>query len=283
MAPERNYAPLPYEYLEEMDELNDAEFGRLARALLRYSMTGEPIALSGNERFYAKRVMLREDRFRESFANQSATRSQAGRNAANTRWKNHDTDAYKGNAENANAYGRNAKNANAYKRIASNAKNANTKADANTKAEPCTEADSSCSTPLPPASGRRAAAAAGNDPDLARAATELLSFIPQLSPPHMDEFKAFYASLGADVCVMAVYEAREAGVNGGGAWRYVKSVLERCERSNIRSLAAWDADQAARRQRGSESHGRTGSNSPAHAGEIPEKDNKWGIQATPLD
>ena len=273
MAPERNYAPLPYEYLEEMDELNDAEFGRLARALLRYSMTGEPIALSGNERFYAKRVMLREDRFRESFANQSATRSQAGRNAANTRWKNHDTDAYKGNAENANAYGR----------TASNAKNANTntKAEAETNTE--TKANSSGSTPLPPASGGKAAAAAGDDSDFAKAVRELLNYIPQLSPPHMDAFKAFYASLGADVCVMAVYEAREAGVNGGGAWRYVKSVLERCERSNIRSLAAWDADQAARRQRGSESHGRTGSNSPAHAGEIPEKDNKWGIQATPLD
>lgn len=63
---ERTYAALPYEYLDEMEELNDAEFGRLARALLRYSMTGEPIALSGNERFYAKRVMNREDRYQEN-------------------------------------------------------------------------------------------------------------------------------------------------------------------------------------------------------------------------
>ena len=64
---EREYAPLPYEYLDEMEELNDAEFGRLARALLKYSMTGELIALSGNERFYARRVMNRENRYRESF------------------------------------------------------------------------------------------------------------------------------------------------------------------------------------------------------------------------
>lgn len=60
----RNYAALPYDYLEEMAALNDAEFGRLTRALLVYSMTGEPIALCGNERFYAKRVMAQEDRFR---------------------------------------------------------------------------------------------------------------------------------------------------------------------------------------------------------------------------
>lgn len=57
----RNYAALPHDYLEEMQELNDAEFGRLTRSLLKYSMTGEPIALSGNERFYAKRVMAAED------------------------------------------------------------------------------------------------------------------------------------------------------------------------------------------------------------------------------
>lgn len=37
----RNYAALPYDYLEEMEALNDAEFGRLTRALLAYSMTGE--------------------------------------------------------------------------------------------------------------------------------------------------------------------------------------------------------------------------------------------------
>nr|DAE22155.1 MAG TPA: NinG recombination protein [Siphoviridae sp. ctLsx2] len=61
----RNYAALPYDYLEEMEALNDAEFGRLTRALLSYSMTGEQIALCGNERFYAKRVMSQEDRFKK--------------------------------------------------------------------------------------------------------------------------------------------------------------------------------------------------------------------------
>lgn len=63
----RNYAALPYEYLEDMEALSDAEFGRLCRSLIIYSATGEPIALSGNERFYAKRVMRIEDSFKETY------------------------------------------------------------------------------------------------------------------------------------------------------------------------------------------------------------------------
>ena len=47
----RNYAALPWEYKREMSTLNDAEFGRLCRALLEYSESGTPIALCGNERF----------------------------------------------------------------------------------------------------------------------------------------------------------------------------------------------------------------------------------------
>lgn len=84
----RNYAALPYDYLEEMEALDDAEFGRLTRALLAYSMTGEQIALCGNERFYAKRVMAQEDRFKASYDGISATRSEAGKAGAVARWQN---------------------------------------------------------------------------------------------------------------------------------------------------------------------------------------------------
>ena len=84
---DRNYAALPFEYLEEMEDLDDAEFGRLIRALLRYSRDGEKIALNGNERFFAKRVMSREDRFEEGFENQKKARSSAGREGAKARWR----------------------------------------------------------------------------------------------------------------------------------------------------------------------------------------------------
>lgn len=74
----RDYAAVPHEYWEEMSELSDEEFGRLMRALLRYSETGESIALSGNERFYAKRVMAEEDRHKKSYEAVCAARSAAG-------------------------------------------------------------------------------------------------------------------------------------------------------------------------------------------------------------
>ena len=106
----RNYAALPFDYLKEMEALNDAEFGRLTRALLVYSMTGEKIALCGNERFYANRVMAQEDRFKASYAEISDVRSEAGKAGAAARWQNG-----KGgfaNGKNSNAIPANGKNGN---------------------------------------------------------------------------------------------------------------------------------------------------------------------------
>lgn len=78
----RNYAALLHEYLEEMEDLSDAEFGRLCRSLLAYSMTGASPALSGNERFYFKRVKMQEDRFQASYDDLTEKRREAGRKGA---------------------------------------------------------------------------------------------------------------------------------------------------------------------------------------------------------
>ena len=78
----RNYAALLHEYLEEMEDLSDAEFGRLCRSLLEYSMTGTSPALSGNERFYFKRVKMQEDRFQASYDDLTEKRREAGRKGA---------------------------------------------------------------------------------------------------------------------------------------------------------------------------------------------------------
>ena len=104
----RNYAALPYDYLEEMEALNDAEFGRLTRALLTYSMTGEQIALCGNERFYAKRVMSQEDRFKASYEDVSTARSEAGKAGAAARWQN--SKRIFANGKNSKAISANGKN-----------------------------------------------------------------------------------------------------------------------------------------------------------------------------
>lgn len=63
----RDYAAVPYEYLDEMDCLSDAEFGRLIRALLEYSKSGEAEELQGRESILWKRVRNREDRYKENF------------------------------------------------------------------------------------------------------------------------------------------------------------------------------------------------------------------------
>ena len=84
----RNYAALPHEYLEEMEELSDEEFGRLIRGLISYSRSGEAFSPSGNERFYVRRVMMQEDRFQENYEDISEKRSEAGKIGANKRWQN---------------------------------------------------------------------------------------------------------------------------------------------------------------------------------------------------
>ena len=141
----RNYAALPYDYLEEMDALNDAEFGRLTRALLVYSMTGEQIALCGNERFFVKRMMAQEDRYKASYDDIATTRSEAGKAGAAARWQN---------GKRIFAHGKNSK------AISANGKNGNTetKTDTNTetniqlsndsKGEYCAEPQAAAAPPV---------------------------------------------------------------------------------------------------------------------------------------
>lgn len=121
----RDYAALPHEYLEEMAALNDAEFGRLVRSLLVYSREGTPIALCGNERFYAVRVMTREDRYQESYIKTQEERSNAGKAGANARWGN----------KNANACDRMETHTNACDGMLDDGKNGNTKTETKTETE----------------------------------------------------------------------------------------------------------------------------------------------------
>lgn len=88
----RNYTAIPHGYLEECEMLSDAEFGRLIRALLRYSIYGEVIETGGNEAFFAKRLMMQEDRYRARFDEISRRRAEAGRQGAAKRWGGADAD-----------------------------------------------------------------------------------------------------------------------------------------------------------------------------------------------
>jgi hypothetical protein len=148
MGNDRNYAALPHEYLEEMQPLSDAEFGRLVRSLLAYSKDGTQIALSGNERFYAARVMNCEDRFQQSFSDKSRN----GKNAASARWNRNanacedmriDANACEPMQDDANACETMRTDANRCERMRTDATNTktNTKTNTNTKTKTNTKAN----------------------------------------------------------------------------------------------------------------------------------------------
>ena len=81
-----NYCAVPHAYLDECETLTDEEFGRLVRALLRYSRDGEAIDLSGNERFFARRMMNQEDVNALRYAEIAEKRREAGRRGAAAKW-----------------------------------------------------------------------------------------------------------------------------------------------------------------------------------------------------
>lgn len=84
----RNYAAVPHDYFFEMLDLNDEEFGRLIRALLIYSMDGVECDLPGNERFFWRRVVNRENGLQEHYNALLKKRSEAGKKGAQARWEN---------------------------------------------------------------------------------------------------------------------------------------------------------------------------------------------------
>lgn len=141
----RNYAALPYDYLEEMDALNDAEFGRLTRALLVYSMTGEQIALCGNERFFVKRMMAQEDRFKASYDDIATTRSEAGKAGAAARWQN--GKRIFANGKNSKPMSANGKNGNTETKTDTNTET-NIQLSTDSKGEYCAEPQAASAPPV---------------------------------------------------------------------------------------------------------------------------------------
>lgn len=80
------YTPIPHEFLEEMGELSDAEYGRLIRWCQTYSITGEEIELSGNERFFRVRCKSQIDKAKEAYEESARKKSEAGKRGMEKRW-----------------------------------------------------------------------------------------------------------------------------------------------------------------------------------------------------
>lgn len=80
-----NYTPIPHDFLEEMGELSDAEYGRLVRWGQEYMIRGTTTGLSGNERFYAKRMQMQLDRYKANYEEALEQKRAAGRASAEQR------------------------------------------------------------------------------------------------------------------------------------------------------------------------------------------------------
>lgn len=224
----RNYAALPHEYLEEMDTLSDAEFGRLCRALLRYSMDGREGQLQGAEKVVWKRVKMQEDRFQESYKELTNSRREAGKKGAAKRWHSMASDG---------------------KAMASDGKNAYTETKTETNIPPPIGGrDTHAREAAPAVSAQsdflgcaaRSAPFRPADPKIAAvfsAYTEKIGGKSPLTKRIQDKLLFFLGTMGPECCIRAMDEAVEMGKI---SWRYVEKVLESKMAQGVKCLADWE-------------------------------------------
>lgn len=81
----REYTPIPFEFLEELDGLSDEEYGRLIRAMQVYSISGEEPELQGVERLFWKRCRNTIDRYNESYEKRNISNAENGRKGGRPR------------------------------------------------------------------------------------------------------------------------------------------------------------------------------------------------------
>lgn len=220
----RNYAALPHEYLEEMDILSDAEFGRLCRALLMYSMDGKEGQLEGAEKVLWKRVKRQEDRFQESYDERIEMKRSAGKKGAEKRWH--------GMAYDSRAM---AEDGAAINSMADDSKNGKTETETKIK----TETDI-----FPPDGGKNLRAR--NHAVAAVQADYLNRINPSASPGSLDELAGFVETVGPEVCKRAFDIALDTKKT---TWPYIRAILQDKQRRGVKCLADWDALEK-KRERG---------------------------------
>ncbi len=216
----RRYTPLPFEYLEEMELLSDEEYGRLIRALQRYSMLGELVECPGREAFYYKRVIHREDRFHKEFELIQKQRSCAGKKGAKARWgaeKKEEVSANQIFFEPTVGEG-------------TDGKNGNTKAEAQTQTE---------SHDIPAGAGKYQGKTGAPAPaietveDFCRLVREKLNL--HMSEAARMEFREQYADLGSELWQRAVERCNE---EGRLSWCYLRGILR-----NMKNCGVGSAEQ----------------------------------------
>lgn len=216
------YIKLFLDYLDALEPFSYVERGRLFTALLEYGKTGEAPQLTGNERFLFPMMKAQIDRdfaaWREKDESLHDVRADAGRKGGQAR-------ASKGKQGQANQ-------ANASKGKQTKHKTKTTDNDYGLLTNDNT------TPPIPPSADNAAAAwAAGYDPAYGEVMSALLDFIPEASEIARGEMTAYYQELGREICLRAIWTARD---ERKGGFSYIRGILRRCQKEGIRTLADWD-------------------------------------------
>ena len=232
----RNYAALKHDYLLEMEELTDAEFGRLCRELLRYSIDGTESQMKGNERFFWNRVKMQEKRAKESYEELCQTRSESGKKGGRPK-KQKEASESKEKRKN--------------QMVSEKTKGNQTQANESKKSQYEKEYEYENNS-LPPIGGGLYAHAREGTPRQSEAVAYYCQHInPTPSGYSLQALERFEGILGAEVTIHAIQIAQDERKQ---SWNYIKAILERYEREGVRSLADIQASeqqhQAARQQQG---------------------------------
>lgn len=231
----RNYAALKHDYLLEMEELTDAEFGRLCRELLRYSIDGTESQMKGNERFFWNRVKMQEKRAKESYEELCQTRSESGKKGGRPK-KQKEASESKEKRKN--------------QMVSEKSKGNQTQANESKKSQYEKEYEYENNS-LPPIGGGLYAHAREGTPRQSEAVAYYCQHINAAPSAYaLQALEHFESILGAEVTIHAIQIAQDKCIRN---WRYVERILQDYERDGIRCMAdiqAAEQQHQARQQQG---------------------------------
>ena len=250
----RNYAALKHDYLLEMEELTDAEFGRLCRELLRYSIDGTESQMKGNERFFWNRVKMQEKRAKESYDELCQTRSESGKKGGRPK-KQKEASESKEKQKN--------------QMVSEKSKGNQTKANESKKSQYEKEYEYENNS-LPPIGGGLYAHAREGTPHRSEAVAYYCQNINAAPSAYaLQALEHFESVLGAEVTIHAIQIAQDKCIRN---WRYVERILQDYERDGIRCMA--DIQSAEQQHQARQQQGRKAAKAP-----VPEADRQPEDQA----
>lgn len=223
-----------HSYAKKLAKLSDQEVGRLFRALLQYSESGETQELAGRESVAFDFIAYDIDKSKQAYEEKSRANSENARRR------------YEGERPQANAYDRMRPHATASERI-----------ETNTKSKTETETNMT---------GTEGDIRARAKPPTPAVGVVLSAYLDKINPAasqySLDELAGYVEALGEAVCLRAIDKAVD---EKKATWSYLRGILRSLQADGVRCLADWEA----RERRREEQRGRTGPNHGAAGEDSP--------------